>query len=321
MKCLLIAAASLASPVHADPHWTAKEAEKNFNRLFSGELEVISDGHQFAEGMAFDAEGNFYFTDVPAGKLFKVDKNGKKNLIDGNTGKTNGIALGPDGKLYGCAAGVMAIHQWDLQTGKRVAIAKGAFSNDIVITKQGRIYFTDPKTSAVWSVSPAPDYKLTKAAQLEWKPNGIGLHPKEDGLMVAEFFSDTVHRFPIARDGSLGQSRPYYQIPVPRTGKDSGKGYLDGMVVLPSNKLMIGTVMGIQLIDSMEANTEWGLMIPPFGERPRCNYVRLSPDAKWLYAAFKNDLVRIPLSNDPYINLIFKTRSTDKVKFPRGVAE
>jgi hypothetical protein len=111
--------------------------------------------------------------------------------------------------------------------------------------------------------------------------------------MVAEFFADTVHRFPIEKDGSLGQSSPYFQIPVPKEGKDTGKGYLDGMVVLPTNKLIIGTVMGIQFSDNMEATTEWGIIIPPFDDRPRCNYVRLSPDRKWLYAAFKDDLVRI----------------------------
>lgn len=288
-----IASVALLGLVQADNGCQEEDTKRNHDYLLSGKLEVISSGHKFAEGMAFDSDDNFYFTDVPAGKLFKVDQDGKKTLFDGNTGKTNGIAMGPDGKLYGCAGGAMAIHQWDLKTGKKVAITKGVFSNDIAITKQGRIYFTDPKTSAVWTVSPAPQHNLTKAVQLEWKPNGIGLHPNENALMVAEFFADTVHRFPIEKGGSLGQSSPYFQIPVPKEGKDTGKGYLDGMVVLPTNKLIIGTVMGIQFSDNMEATTEWGIIIPPFDDRPRCNYVRLSPDRKWLYAAFKDDLVRI----------------------------
>lgn len=219
MKRLLLAALALIPVAKAD----------NFAKLFVGEPVVISSGHEFAEGMAFDADGNFYFT--------------------------------------------------------------------------------DPKSSAVWTVSPAPDHKLSKAVQLEWKPNGIGLHPKEDGLMVAEFFSDTVHRFPINEDGSLGESRPYYQMPVPREGKDSGKGYLDGMIVLPSNKLIIGTVKGIQFSDSMEALTEWGIIIPPFGDRPRCNYVRLSPDGRWHYAAFQHDLLKLRLKNTDFIELVFRKRS------------
>lgn len=299
MKRLLIATITLLGCAQAG----------DFDKLFKGELEIISSGHQFAEGMAFDADGNFYFTDVPAGKLYKVDPKGKKELIDGDTGRTNGISMGPDGMLYGCAGGNMAIYRWDLKSSEKEVIAKGAFSNDIAITKEGRIYFTDPKTSAVWTVSPGPEHKLTKAMQLEWKPNGIALNPKEDGLMVAEFFSDTVHRYLISKDGSLGESRPYYQMPVPREGKDNGKGYLDGMVVLPSGRLIIGTVLGIQFSDNMEAMTEWGKIIPPFGDRPRCNYVRLSPDGKWLYAAFKEDLVRLPMKDDDYVDMILNKES------------
>ncbi len=291
MKRLLIGAIALFSVAHADDDPAV---------LFKGDLEVISEGHQFAEGMAFDVDGNFYFTDVPAGKLFKVDKAGKKERFDGDTGKTNGIAMGPDGMLYGCAGGAMAIHRWNLKTGEKTAIAKGAFSNDIAITKEGRIYFTDPKTSAVWTVSPAPEHKLEKAVQLEWRPNGIGLHPKQDALMVAEFFGNTVHSLHIADDGSLGKPQAAYHFAVStEEGKFKDKGLLDGMVVLPSNRLIIGTARGIQYTTPIKAEKKAGdhIIIPPFGERPRCNYVRISPDGKWLYAAFKDDLVRLPLKD------------------------
>ena len=286
MKRLLIAIALLGSAL----------ADDDPSTLFAGKPEVISEGHQFAEGMAFDKNGNFYFTDVPAGKLFKVDKAGKKTLFDGDTGKTNGIAMGPDGMLYGCAGGAMAIHRWDLKTGKKTAIAKGAFSNDIAITKKGRIYFTDPKTAAVWTVSPAPEHKLEKAVQLEWKPNGIGLHPAQGTLMVADFFGNTIHGFPIGKDGALGESKPKYILDVSKEeGKWKDKGLLDGMVVLPSGRLLIGTARGIQFTSRIDIKDPMHLTIPPFDGRPRCNYVRISPDGKWVYAAFKDDLVKIQL--------------------------
>jgi sugar lactone lactonase YvrE len=76
------------------------------DRVFAegSEWEVVSSGHRFAEGMACDADGHFYFTDVPANQLFKVERNsGSKTLLDGATGRANGIAFGPDGRLYGCA--------------------------------------------------------------------------------------------------------------------------------------------------------------------------------------------------------------------------
>ena len=277
------------------PLWGQEENNKEAEKLFTGEPEIISKGHQFAEGMAFDSEGNYYFTDVPARKLYKVDaKTGKKELFDEDSGRANGIAMGPDGKLYGACGGDQKIYQWDLKTGKKVAVAEGSFSNDIAITKTGHIYFTDPKTSSVWSVSPPPERKLSKAVALPWRPNGIGLNPKHDGLYVAEFLSDKVHRFPINADGNLGKSKPAYKLAT----NEQGQGQLDGMVVLPSGNLLIGTSRGIQLVPPIDAKDANGpviqpVVVPPFGARPRCNYVRLSPDGKWLYAAFKDDIVRL----------------------------
>ena len=54
----------------------------------NSEWEVVSTGHKFAEGMAWDTEGNFFFTDVPRNQLIRVDaKTGKKTLLDGDTGE------------------------------------------------------------------------------------------------------------------------------------------------------------------------------------------------------------------------------------------
>ena len=104
------------------PLWGQEANSKEAEKLFTGEPEIISNGHQFAEGMAFDSEGNYYFTDVPARKLYKVDaKTGKKELFDEDSGRANGIAMGPDGKLYGACGGDQKIYQWDLKTGKELA--------------------------------------------------------------------------------------------------------------------------------------------------------------------------------------------------------
>ena len=76
--------------------------------------EIVSTDHQFAEGMAWDAEGHFYFTDVPRNQLFKVDMDtGEISLLDDNTGRANGIAFGPDGRLYGCSSEDNCISVWD----------------------------------------------------------------------------------------------------------------------------------------------------------------------------------------------------------------
>ncbi|MGN6547282.1 MAG: alpha/beta hydrolase-fold protein, partial [Aureliella sp.] len=87
------------------------------------EWELVSSGHQWAEGLAIDSDGTLYFTDVFGSKLYKLTADGKQTLLDDDTGQTNGIALGPDGKLYGCSSQAKEIRAWDLKTLKREVIS------------------------------------------------------------------------------------------------------------------------------------------------------------------------------------------------------
>jgi sugar lactone lactonase YvrE len=152
--------------------------------------EVVSSDHQFAEGMAWDREGDFYFTDVPRGHLFRVDRQtGTKTLFDGATGRANGIAFGPDGRLYGCASGDRCIYAWDTKTGRKVAVAEGTQSNDLVVLRDGTIFYTEPAAKLVWRLA-AGTFAREVGAKLAWSPNGITVSPDQKTLLVAEFDSE-----------------------------------------------------------------------------------------------------------------------------------
>ena len=253
--------------------------------------EIVSGGHQFAEGMAWDRAGHFYFTDVPRNQLFKVDReSGAKSLLDGATGRANGIAFGPDGRLYGCASGDKSIYAWDPKTWQKVAVTEGTQSNDIVILRDGTIFYTEPNTSLVWRLA-AGTFAREVGAKLGWKPNGIAVTPDQKTLLVAEFDSDTIHGF--ALDGSAkvnGAARPAFKLGVP----SDGMGKLDGMMVLADGRLLIGTALGTQIARPVGATSETPalIVVPSPAGRSRCNYVRISPDGAWLYTAYAVDLLR-----------------------------
>jgi gluconolactonase len=253
--------------------------------------EVVSSGHQFAEGMAWDAAGRFYFTDVPRGQLFRMDRTtGEKTLLDAATGRANGIAFGPDGRLYGCASGDRCIYAWDPATWRKVKVAEGTQSNDLVIRRDGTIFYTDPQPRRVWRLD-ARTFARTEAAKLDWSPNGIALSRDQATLLVAEFAAGTVHGFPLGGDALVaGSARPAYRLAVP----SDGRGFLDGMVVLADGRLLIGTSLGAQLAPAADGARDGSLhvVIPPPQGRPRCNYARLSPDGEWLYTAHAADLLR-----------------------------
>jgi gluconolactonase len=253
--------------------------------------EVVSSGHQFAEGMAWDEDGHFYFTDVPRLQLFKVDKDsGIKTLVDAQSGRTNGIAFGSDGKLYGCSSKDEGINVWNPNTWEKETLAKGTPSNDIAILDDGTIFFTDPNNKSVWRID-ANSRERTLAASLAWKPNGIGLSLDERTLLVAEFDSGTVHGYAINRGSRLsGHNRPAYKVAMP----SDGLGRLDGMQVLGDGRLLIGTALGLQVAPPVgEETSERSLIVVPSpGGRPRCNYARISPDNEWIYTAHRDDLLR-----------------------------
>lgn len=255
------------------------------------EWEVVSSGHQFAEGMAWDQDGHFYFTDVPRNQLFKVDKDtGQKVLIDDATGRANGIAFGPDGRLYGCSSGNKAINAWDLKTWQKTAVNTGTLSNDIAILDDGTIFYTDPQNRFVWRLA-AETFERNLAATLPWKPNGIALSLDQKTLLVAEFDSDTVHGFPITDESRLnGTSFPAYKPSMPSNRLNR----LDGMVVLADGRLLTGTALGTQIVPPVHVSGISGphIVIPSPNGRPRCNYVRISPDNRWMYTAYAKDLLR-----------------------------
>jgi gluconolactonase len=255
------------------------------------EWEVVSEGHQFAEGMAWDADGHFYFTDVPRNQIFRVDKNtGKKTLFDGASGRTNGIAFGPNGRLYGCASGDKAINAWDVKTGGKTAVNTGTLSNDIAILNDGTIFYTDPNSKLVWRLA-AGSFDRNLAATLPWKPNGIALSLDQKTVLVAEFDSDTIHGFPIGEDSKLtGNSFHAYKVGMP-TDK---LARLDGMVVLADGRILSGTALGAQIASPVHAGSGAAplIVIPSPDGRPRCNYARISPDNQWMYTAYRDDLLR-----------------------------
>lgn len=256
--------------------------------------EVVSDGHQVVEGMAWDLEGNFYFTDVPRGQLFKIDQNtNKRSLVVAKTGGANGIYFGPDGRLYGCARDANGIGSWNISTWEMKVHGLGAQSNDLAILDDGSIFFTDPKTNSIWQLD-GKTKKRSLAISLDYRPNGITLSPDKKTLYVAAFLKDTIFAYSINSSGKVASDASVaYVLAVP----SDGKGRLDGMQILANGKLIIGTALGIQIVPPFGQESKGSKIIIPHPENGlRCNNVKISPDGKWLYACFINGIYRRQLS-------------------------
>jgi sugar lactone lactonase YvrE len=77
-------------------------------------------------------DGGIYFTDIPKNTIHRVAADGKVSIFLENTRGTNGLAFGPDGRLYGCRAGSGEVVSWDLATKQEKVHASGLKANDLV---------------------------------------------------------------------------------------------------------------------------------------------------------------------------------------------
>lgn len=234
--------------------------------LIPGEdWEVVSEGHNWSEGLAVAADGTLFFTDVPDGELFKVAPDGMESLLASETGRGNGIALGPDGStLYVAGAQIRA---YDTETGEFEVVVKDAGANDVVVSSSGQLYYTAPQKNLVWHV----DLKTGKRRSHRFKgPNGIGLSADQSQLLVCQFAGPFIHSYSIGNGGGLRNRQAYHFAHGPT---NSGIHALDGQCADASGLLLVGTEAGLQVFDQPG---RVNLIMPkPAYEDGRINYCAL----------------------------------------------
>ncbi|MEO1997535.1 MAG: SMP-30/gluconolactonase/LRE family protein [Planctomycetaceae bacterium] len=205
--------------------------------------ELVSSGHRFTEGPAADNQGNLFFSDVPANRIHRVDRQGAVTVFAEDTAATNGLMFGPDGRLYGCRNGDRQIVAYT-SDGRHAVIASDVDSNDIVVNSEGGIYFTDPPHQRVWYLNPGGTKRVVAR---DLKPNGLILWPHQGTLVVTDSQDTHLWTFRIAADGGLSYKERYYMpLQLPSGAKTPGS---DGMTVDTAGRLYVATRAGIQMFD------------------------------------------------------------------------
>jgi len=232
--------------------------------LIEGEgWELVAAGFQYAEGPAVDAGGNVYFSDVPNSKIHRLDGDGHVTTVVESSDRTNGLMFGPGGRLFGCRNGLSQIVAWNLDdaAANPSVLASDVSSNDLVVTRAGDVYFTDPQHHQVWLVTAAGEKRVVDTGI--GRPNGIILWPDQKTLVVADSDGPHLWTFRVEADGGLAYKQPYYTLRMVEGREGSGA---DGMTVDAKGRLYVATHAGLQVFD-------------PTG---RMSGVLLSPQAKRL---------------------------------------
>lgn len=257
--------------------------------LVAGETwELVTEGHNFAEGMKVTPDGTLFFTDVLDSELYQITPDGNQILLSDDTGRANGLALSPEGDiLYLASSGAKEIRSYEISSGRWNVVTQGTASNDLVVSKHGHLYYTDPRANKVWHVNLATGER--KAADPRFiRPNGIGLSADHSRLYVADFLGDQIYDYMIQPDGSLQHKQPYFHahLPVSMT-----EGRLDGMSSTTDGLLVCATQAGVQIFNS---SGPCKLILPtPSRLGNRTNYVTFGgPLRKTLYVAVADSIYK-----------------------------
>lgn len=174
----------------------------------------------FLEGPVVDDQGNLYVSDIPWGRIFRIDPQGQWTLVAEYDGEPNGMKLLDKQRMLitDYKNGLMLL---DLATGQITPYLQRRNSerfkgvNDLILDRFGNLYFTDQGQSGLHDPS-GRLYRLRTNGQLDLlldnvpSPNGVALSPDGLVLYLAVTRGNCVWRVPLLADGSVSKVSQFF---------------------------------------------------------------------------------------------------------------
>lgn len=209
--------------------------------------ELVGEGYTFTEGTASNPTGEVFYQDIPNSKTYKVGLDGKLQTLNLDAKRGSGTTFDADGKRYVVAGGTKQILVYDTQ-GKESVLVDDQSANDIIVAKNGNIYFTSPngieKPSKLFLLRPNGE-KVELDEGLKYA-NGLCLSPDQTLLYVTESTSHWLWVYQIQADGKLAYKQKYGWLHV----KDSdNNAWADGLKADNQGRVYVTTRAGIQVLD------------------------------------------------------------------------
>ncbi|RVO73555.1 SMP-30/gluconolactonase/LRE family protein [Sinorhizobium medicae] len=194
----------------------------------------------FLEGPSFDRDGNLYVTDIPNGRVFRIDPKGEFSLIAKYDGEPNGLKIHRDGRIL-IADHFHGIMELDPNSGEVKPFwghrLKERFKgpNDLVFASNGDLFFTDQGATGLHDPT-GRVYRLTASGDLSCiidtvpSPNGIILNKSENTIFVAATRAAAVWIVPLTSNGGVNRAGIFANLPS--SGPDGMAADLHGHVAV-----------------------------------------------------------------------------------------
>jgi sugar lactone lactonase YvrE len=184
-------------------------------------VEKIAGAQNFTDGPVWSREGFLIFCDVPSNKLMKFTPGEGTGVYREDTHGAGGLSIDDKGRLYLAESRGRRVIRID-KKGKLDVLAEKWEGkrlngpNDLVVSKGGDVYFTDPAFGkqadareldfyGVYHITPKGEMELV--AKPAGRPNGIALSPSGKVLYVANTDERNIRAYDLAKNGSAGNER------------------------------------------------------------------------------------------------------------------
>jgi sugar lactone lactonase YvrE/enterochelin esterase-like enzyme len=203
---------------------------------------LVGEGYHFTEGPTANDKGELFFSDGKSNRIHKVS-GGAVTVFAENAGGANGMAFGPDGRLYVAQSARQRVVAYDA-AGKESIVAEGLEPNDLTVSHAGNVYVTDPSHKQLWLVDKKRGKRVVDTGITF--PNGVALTPDQSQLYVADTRGRFVYALQVQADGTLANKEAFCHLHVPDGQNDSGA---DGLKVDADGRLYVATHLGVQICD------------------------------------------------------------------------
>jgi len=266
---------------------SVEPAHPDFNRLVGPEpqAELLATGFAFTEGPVWRGD-HLLFSDIPSNRIVRfemLEEGPAVTTFRYPSGNSNGQTLDAQGRLITCEHATRRVTRTEPDGSLTILAARFetrrlSSPNDVVVSKDGAIYFTDPPYgltnqsrdkqlpfNGVFKVEPDGTGLTLLLDDLE-RPNGLAFSPDQKTLYVADAAPKVINAYPVNQDGTLGKGKQFAALPT----AEGEQGTADGMKVDSEGNVWTtgpgglwvyspkGTLLGRIKIAEVPANCAWG---------------------------------------------------------------
>lgn len=273
------------------------------NLLVPGESwELVAEDLGFADALCADKVGNLYFCDMRAPSVIRIATDGIQTEIAKES--VSALEFNVDGTLlYACQGSKNRVISINVATGEVKTIAEGVKPNDLAVTQDGMILFTETGKSRVVRINPNTGEVTPMDTGIK-KPNGIALSNDGGTLAVSDYGGTHTWTFRVNAGGVLDAKMPTmpmrlridpqgefaFNQPPPYMAVSRG----DGMAVDKVGRYYVTSDLGVQIFDP--TGRPCGVLLKVDSSQPLTTCILAGADHSTLYIAHGKKIYRRTLT-------------------------